>query len=451
MNRRTVISMLVICALLLCGCKDQKAAGATTTTAAETTTAAPAAAATTTTTAAAEAEASETTAADEELVGADWRTWGIIDGYGTINVEGKEIDVCACVYSDRVELYYDEASQRLYKTVEYPSKLTSEQYEHSSIEFSDVSGDGIPDITVKAGTDEALERSMTWVYDSGEFVYIEALAYPATDYSSVNSAAKEHIPTVLELAGTWIDDSNTDDTLWILPETDPYRGLFIHTAADGTVERGTLEFEVSANENGELMNIYEFKTIDGKPWNVLVLSGEIGNELKGDRNYQRMLAGNAGEAPSEQTAAEKMNALSVIMGCMAGGSTVLLDVNDDPVLDENGNYLSVKVNDPRFANTAGFEEYISLTCTGELKDSLIELSKERCTDRNGSLYIDVTHASGFPIFPLSEGVVISDLTDDSFTATTVGADAMNGQGRAKFVRNGNVWFIESYEFGSFAE
>ena len=51
---------------------------------------------------------------DDDIVGADWRTWGTIDAYGKINPDGDEIDLCVCLFADRAELYYNEESQSLY-------------------------------------------------------------------------------------------------------------------------------------------------------------------------------------------------------------------------------------------------------------------------------------------------------------------------------------------------
>lgn len=115
---------------------------------------------------------------DGSIDGADWRTWGIIDDYGTINTGSEEIDVCVCLFADRAELYYNEGSQSLYKTIEYPRRLTTKQYENSDISFEDFNGDGITDIRVTVEDSEGVELWMTWVYDTDDFVYMAGLEYP---------------------------------------------------------------------------------------------------------------------------------------------------------------------------------------------------------------------------------------------------------------------------------
>ena len=117
--------------------------------------------------------------------GADWRTWGIIDAYGTLVADGNSTDVCVCLYADRAELYYDEESQSLFKTIEYPETLTTEQYENVTISFEDLNGDDNTDITIGSITPDGAERRFSYVYDMEEYVYMEALSYPPANYDDM--------------------------------------------------------------------------------------------------------------------------------------------------------------------------------------------------------------------------------------------------------------------------
>ena len=121
--------------------------------------------------------------------GKDWRTWGIIDATGTLKSDSSELSVCACVFADRTELYYDKESQELFKTIEYPEKMSTEEYEHSSLFFEDLNGDGFTDITVSTNVDGA-EKRFSYVYDQGEYVYMEALSYPPKNYDAVDFSGK---------------------------------------------------------------------------------------------------------------------------------------------------------------------------------------------------------------------------------------------------------------------
>ena len=119
--------------------------------------------------------------------GADWRTWGIIDAYGTLVADGNSTDVCVCLYADRAELYYDEESQSLFRTIEYPETLTTEQYENVTISFDDLDGDGNTDVTIGSITPDGAERRFSYVYDMDEYVYMEALSYPPANYDDLNA------------------------------------------------------------------------------------------------------------------------------------------------------------------------------------------------------------------------------------------------------------------------
>ena len=115
------------------------------------------------------------------IEGQDWRTWGTIDGYGNLSLDGQDIDVCACVFGDRVELYYDEPKQNLFLQVDYPEKLTNEQYEKATVEFDDYNDDGNTDVRIIVGEEDSPEMWWTFVWDKDDFVYMAALAYPPTE------------------------------------------------------------------------------------------------------------------------------------------------------------------------------------------------------------------------------------------------------------------------------
>lgn len=225
---------------------------------------------------------------DEEAVGSDWRTWGIIDGYGTLTLGGETIEICACVYDNRAELYYDKASQELYRTVEYPEKLTEQEYKLAKISFEDFNGDGDTDIRVTVEDDGGVLRWMTWVYDIGEFVYMDALAYPPVPVDNgeaeddgLESNMLADIPTVEDMTATWTLADNLDDTLVIFAdENSLYGGEFTHTAPDGAVTRGKIILESFENPDGGVEYWYNFYTEDGEFWDGLAVSEEpIGGDL----------------------------------------------------------------------------------------------------------------------------------------------------------------------------
>ncbi len=132
------------------------------------------------------------------LVGQDWRTWGIIDGFGTLHIEGQDFGICACVFGDRVELYYDEPGQTLYRQIDYPTALSTAQYEKANVEFDDYTGDGNTDVRVTVGDKNAPELWWTWGWDTDDFVYMAALAYPPA-MAAADASRQRYLSIITEL------------------------------------------------------------------------------------------------------------------------------------------------------------------------------------------------------------------------------------------------------------
>ena len=280
-------------------------------------------------------------------------------------------------------------------------------------------------------------------YDIGYIRSDNITEIPAFDMDSVEPGS---VITLAQLSGTWVLEGDPDSTLWILAEMDPYSGIFIHTMADSTVTRGRITLTDFEYPDGTPGHCYNFNTLDGEAWEALEVSStsDMTSDFyfgqMGDKHYFRALSGNAGEAPDEKTAAEKMNALSIIMGSFAGVHNIILSDSPDAVNTDQ----KAKIADPRLTSFDDIISNINYICAPELAKNLTELAKTRFIKKDGSL--DIT---GYPVFRLESGLTISDLTDTSFTATTVAGDEMNGYGRAYFVKSGNIWVISSYEFGSF--
>ena len=146
-------------------------------------------------------------APDDEIVGADWRTWGIIDDYGTLTLDGADTDVCVCLYADRAELYYDEENQNLFKTIEFPEKLSTEEYEKLSIEFGDYNGDDNTDVAFIVGTENTVDRRFSYLYDQGEFVYDAFSAFPNENIIDENDDedVEEGVEGVVDFTGRYTE------------------------------------------------------------------------------------------------------------------------------------------------------------------------------------------------------------------------------------------------------
>ena len=82
----------------------------------------------------------ETAPDDDDIVGDDWRTWGIIQDTGTLTRGGESIDVCICVSDDGAKLYYDLPEQELYGSVVFPESIDGAAGCYQDTDFTDLDG-----------------------------------------------------------------------------------------------------------------------------------------------------------------------------------------------------------------------------------------------------------------------------------------------------------------------
>lgn len=112
---------------------------------------------------------------DEEIVGDDWRTWGLIDSYGTLQRSGTEQTVCICVTGVSVDIYRDDASQMLLDSAELPVAL-SEEYDDLSVSLDDLNGDGDSDLQLTVNDSAEGNLLITWLYEDSVFVFHSELS-----------------------------------------------------------------------------------------------------------------------------------------------------------------------------------------------------------------------------------------------------------------------------------
>lgn len=99
-----------------------------------------------------------------DIIGADWRTWGITRDGGTITCGGEEISVLVCVNKMNATLYYDTEDQTPFGWVDYPITFGDDVWDlFKGIDFSDLNGDGDSDVTMWFDGDITL----VWHWDAG--------------------------------------------------------------------------------------------------------------------------------------------------------------------------------------------------------------------------------------------------------------------------------------------
>ena len=107
---------------------------------------------------------------EEDIAGSDWRTWGIIDDYGTLLQGGETIAFCACVHTEYTTLYYDTESQVLLAELVYPAPVENAEQRYLGMETADRTGDGSSDVLLRFSQKEkTLELLFCWDPDTGTF------------------------------------------------------------------------------------------------------------------------------------------------------------------------------------------------------------------------------------------------------------------------------------------
>ena len=147
MNRKRWIALLLALAcLLLAGCQKQSA------------------------------EDLQTPDDESDVVGDDWRTWGWINDWGTIVVDGEMIDVLLCVFTQNAVLYYDDATQVEFADLHYPYELADAEESYDSLTLLDQNGDDVEDIRLVFIHDDGMQTEFIWCWDDGEYVFSPELS-----------------------------------------------------------------------------------------------------------------------------------------------------------------------------------------------------------------------------------------------------------------------------------
>lgn len=116
-----------------------------------------------------------------------------------------------------------------------------------------------------------------------------------------------------------------------------------------------------------------------------------------------------------------------------------------------------KVNDISYYKVTDFslitslddiKDIIGKMFTGEIKDYFMRECNARFLEKDGILYIN-DGKRGSLQFNTNDGVIISDVTAEKFTATTVASNGLQGKCRAVFVLENGSWKMSSCTTGDF--
>lgn len=151
-------------------------------------------------------------------------------------------------------------------------------------------------------------------------------------------------------------------------------------------------------------------------------------------------AGTYGVSDKESVTIKRMNDLNVI--------SAIFDASLDYTMKDGVIEGYVLVKDDRFTSVSDLKSFISSTCTGEVKEWFLGLCDSSLIEKDGVLYVKDSDSSTYR-FHTENGVMISEVTADSFQATACKVDDKFGVGKAYLVLQNGVWRISMFEFGDF--
>ena len=109
---------------------------------------------------------------DEDVIaGDDWRTYGLVVGSGTITRDGEDTDVLVAVDEESAAFFWDEPTQVLYDSVDFPMAIPDAREAFSDISFEDLDGDGESDVRIRFAHENGDKTELAWTLDpAGQYV-----------------------------------------------------------------------------------------------------------------------------------------------------------------------------------------------------------------------------------------------------------------------------------------
>lgn len=144
--------------------------------------------------------------------GRKWRDTDVIDDYGTVTRNGKQIDVCVCHDQKAVYLYYDDEEHELFDTAMLPTdEIYDTDWLLGKIIFSDFTGDNNSDLQAYLEHADMSESYIVWTWEeSAGYVY---QPYDSWFYHPIVVYGPEDDP-VNDFSGTWYLDGDLSATTY---------------------------------------------------------------------------------------------------------------------------------------------------------------------------------------------------------------------------------------------
>ena len=116
-------------------------------------------------------------AQEENIAGADWRTWGWIDDSGVITTpEGAQVSLLLCVFPENAVLFYDDDTQTAFADLRYPYAIKDAKQSYASVTLLDWNSDGSADIQLVFSHDDGTQTELVWCWNGEEFAFAPVLS-----------------------------------------------------------------------------------------------------------------------------------------------------------------------------------------------------------------------------------------------------------------------------------
>ena len=201
--------------------------------------------------------------------GRKWRDTDVIDDYGTITRDGKQIDVCVTHDQKTIYFYYDDEDHKLFDTAKLPTdEIYDKDWLLGNIIFCDFTGDNNSDLQVYLEHADMSESYIVWTWEEGEgYVY---QPYDSWFYHSI-----------VVRDPTYDDELGIYEGVWLSYPDNPYDDIYyIEFDRDGSWQ---LHSEIDVIDDG-----YLYTADDGFTYVCSYQEGEIGGgyiELDDDQLY----------------------------------------------------------------------------------------------------------------------------------------------------------------------
>lgn len=201
--------------------------------------------------------------------GRKWRDTDVIDDYGTITRDGKQIDVCVTHDQKTIYFYYDDEDHKLFDTAKLPTdEIYDKDWLLGNIIFCDFTGDNNSDLQVYLEHADMSESYIVWTWEEGEgYVY---QPYDSWFYHSI-----------VVRDPTYDDEFGIYEGVWLSYPDNPYDDIYyIEFDRDGSWQ---LHSEIDVIDDG-----YLYTADDGFTYVCSYQEGEIGGgyiELDDDQLY----------------------------------------------------------------------------------------------------------------------------------------------------------------------